>query len=190
MLLAGFRDVENSFKEVWFKQNYQLIFNTADQYIIRLNKEKMESEIINREQAKKWIKETCGDGWLNLVDIIYDNKPEHIIINEVFQKWGALTIRFTGEDELFKELVWFVECISQKMCEKCGLSGEEEAQVGGTTETLCEKHFNEAPYQKHTGEFIEGKTNIYTRKFIDEERNVYWLNKKIIKKIRKIINRK
>jgi hypothetical protein len=62
------------------------------------------------------------------------------------------------------------------MCEKCGLSGEE-TQVGGLTETLCEDHFNEAEYKKHVGEFIEGVTNIYLLKFIDEEQNIYWLNK-------------
>ena len=30
---------------------------------------------MDRESAKKHITETCGLGWLNLVDIIYDNKP-------------------------------------------------------------------------------------------------------------------
>lgn len=137
----------------------------------------MEDNIVNREDAKKWIKKTCGEGWLNLVDIVYDNKPSHIDIYGAFQKWGALTIQYTGEDLTFEELVENVECISKKMCEKCGRSGEE-AQIGGSTETLCELHFNEAPYQKHRGEFIEGVTNIYMRKFIDDDTNIYWVNKK------------
>ena len=137
----------------------------------------MEETILSREDSKKWILETCGMGWLNLVDIIYDNKPEHIAITEVFQKWGALTVRYNGEDEIFEELVDMVESISKKMCEKCGLSGEE-TQVGGHTETLCEDHFNESKYKKHVGEFIEGVTNIYSLKFINEEQNIYWLNKK------------
>ncbi len=134
-------------------------------------------ETINREQAKKWIQETCGSGWLNLVDIIYDNKPNHINIYEVFQKWGALTIRYYGEDADFEYLVETIDSISKKMCEKCGKSAEE-ADVGGHTETLCVEHFDEAPYKKHVGEFIEGVTNIYLRKFIDEEKNIYWVNKK------------
>jgi hypothetical protein len=40
---------------------------------------------MDRESAKKHIKETCGSGWLNLIEIVYDNKPENIEITEVFQ---------------------------------------------------------------------------------------------------------
>jgi len=137
---------------------------------------KMAVTIINREDSKKWIEETCGKGWLNLIDIIYDNKPEHIAINEVFQKWGALTVRYNGEDRMFEALIDNVEYISKKMCEKCGLSGEETV-LGGHVETLCEDHFNEAAYIKHVGEFVEGQTNIYLTKFIDEKGNEFWKNK-------------
>lgn len=132
---------------------------------------------LSREEAKEWIIKTCGSGWLNLIDIVYDNKPDHISITEVFQKWGALTVRYDGEDLIFEELVDNVEFISKKMCEKCGLSGEEVI-VGGITETLCEDHFNEAPFKKDVGEFIEGITNIYLTKYIDERGNEFWANKK------------
>ena len=140
----------------------------------------MEVKVLNREDSKKWILETCGKGWLNLIDIIYDNKPEHIAITEVFQKWGALTVRYHGEDEIFEELVETVESISKKMSEICGLSGEETV-LGGHVETLCEDHFNEAEYKKHVGEFVEGKTNLYLTKFIDERGNEFWKNKAINK---------
>ncbi len=44
---------------------------------------------MDREAAKEWILKTCGEGWLNLVDIIFDNKPENIEITVVFQKWAG-----------------------------------------------------------------------------------------------------
>ena len=107
----------------------------------------MEVKVLNREDSKKWILETCGKGWLNLIDIIYDNKPEHIAITEVFQKWGALTVRYHGEDEIFEELVETVESISKKMCEICGLSGEETV-LGGDMLKLYVKIISTRPNTK------------------------------------------
>lgn len=77
---------------------------------------------MDKDTAKKHINETCGSGWLNLVDIVYDNKPENIEITEVFQKWAGLKIRYKGENEHFEELTDMIYFISQKMCEICGAS--------------------------------------------------------------------
>ncbi len=90
--------------------------------------------------AKNHIQETCGLGWLNLVDIVFDNQPENVQITEVFQKWAGLEVRFRGEDEHFKELTQQVYYISRKMCERCGKSGFYTVMDGWET-TLCEAHF-------------------------------------------------
>lgn len=97
---------------------------------------------MDREAAKKHILETCGPGWLNLVDIVYDNLPEGIEITEVFQKWAGLKIRYNGENEHFQELTDMIYYMSQKMCEICGQSGNY-APVFGWETTLCEKHLKE-----------------------------------------------
>ncbi len=96
---------------------------------------------MNKETARKGIKETCGDGWLTLVDIVYDNIPADIEITEVFQKWGGLEIRYDGENKLFEELVDNVNYMSKKICEICGKSGGY-AIVDGWETTLCDLHYN------------------------------------------------
>ena len=75
------------------------------------------------------------------MDIIFDNQPKEIIITEVFQKWGGLKISYTGEHEIFKELVDSVYLISQKMCEVCGKSGRL-AIIDGWETTFCDEHYN------------------------------------------------
>lgn len=95
---------------------------------------------MDREAAKEWILKTCGEGWLNLVDIIFDNKPENIEITVVFQKWAGLKVDFVDEDEIFEELLDTVYSISQKMCEKCGKSGRKTI-IDGWETTLCDQHY-------------------------------------------------
>lgn len=97
--------------------------------------------MLTREEAIAHIQATCGSGWSNLIEIIYDNVPENIVIKEVFQKWGGLKVSFEGENMLFEELVDTVYAISQKMCEKCGKSGGY-AILDGWETTLCREHFN------------------------------------------------
>jgi hypothetical protein len=94
-------------------------------------------------QAKTHIMETCGAGWLNLVDIAYDNKPDNIVITEVFQKWGGLMIGYQGEDELFNELVDHIYYISTKICEICGKSACISVMDGWET-ALCDVHYQES----------------------------------------------
>lgn len=98
---------------------------------------------MDRAAAKEWITKTCGEGWLNLVDIIYDNKPESIEITVVFQKWAGLKVDFIGADEIYEELLDTVYSISQKICEICGKSGRETV-IDGWETTLCEQHSKSA----------------------------------------------
>lgn len=97
----------------------------------------------NRDIAKKHIRETCGEGWLNLVDILFDNKPEGISITEVFQKWGGLKVSYTGENIHFEELADTVYHISEKMCEVCGASARCCIMDGWET-ALCDRHYQES----------------------------------------------
>ncbi len=95
---------------------------------------------MDKESAVKQIKETCGLGWLTLVDIAYDNLPEKVKITEVFQKYAGLKIRYEGENEDFQELTEMIYFISQKMCEVCGSSGNYTI-IDGWETTLCNQHF-------------------------------------------------
>jgi len=97
---------------------------------------------MDREFAKTFVESHYGAGWLNLVDIVFDNAPsDEIEITEVFQKWGGLQIRYKGMDRNFQELVDHVYYISQKMCEVCGKSGGT-VMAGGWQSTLCQEHFD------------------------------------------------
>lgn len=95
---------------------------------------------MDRRQAKRNIRKHCGDGWLNLVDIIYDNRPTNINISEVFQKFGGLKITFEGEDNHFEELEDTIYQISQYLCEKCGKSANHTV-IDGWETTLCDEHY-------------------------------------------------
>jgi hypothetical protein len=82
-------------------------------------------------------------GWLNLVDVLYDNLPPVIVITEVFQKWGGLRIAFDGEHEIFQELADTVYTISCHLCEMCGASARSCVLDGWET-TLCLAHYEAA----------------------------------------------
>jgi|JI8StandDraft_2_1071088.scaffolds.fasta_scaffold05694_7 hypothetical protein len=98
---------------------------------------------MDRETAKAFVEKHYGIGWLNLVDIVYDNLPdEDIQITEVFQKWGALKVRYTGKDEGFAEMLEHISYISQRMCEVCGKSASQII-IGSWLSTLCQKHADE-----------------------------------------------
>ena len=103
--------------------------------------------MLDKELAKKQIKEHCGDGWLFLVDIIYDNAPNQIKINEIFQKWAGLEIRFEGTDAEFNELVENVNFMSKRICEKCGKSGAYSI-IDGWETTLCDLHYKKSNGKK------------------------------------------
>lgn len=96
---------------------------------------------MEREAAKEWITKNEGTGWLTLVDIIYDNKPESIEITEVFNKWAGLKVTIIGEDGEFEDLLNTIYSISEKMCTLCGKSGRH-AVIDGIETTLCDQHYN------------------------------------------------
>lgn len=96
---------------------------------------------MDRETALAHILSTCGEGWLTLVEIIYNNKPSEVKIQMVFQKWGGLKVEYVGENELYEELLDCIYEISQKMCEVCGKSAGITV-IDGWETTLCKAHFD------------------------------------------------
>lgn len=94
---------------------------------------------MTREEAKDWISKKCGDGWLTLVDEIYDNLPHGIKIKSIYQKWGALNFTaspWTDETELIHD---HVESKSLEICEICGNEGSE-VTIDGWVHTRCPNH--------------------------------------------------
>ena len=110
---------------------------------------------MDRALAKKHIQETCGAGWLDLIDIVFDNKPENVEITEVFQKWAGLKISYEGENEHFKELTDMIYFISEKICEVCGKSGSYAIMDGWET-TLCNQHYEASDaIEKHRNKSLD-----------------------------------
>lgn len=101
----------------------------------------------NRQEVKSWFEHNGDTGWHTLIDIAYDNKPDHVEIVEVFEKYAALEVRYTGEDEDYETLVESIHTISQCMCQVCRESGSHSL-IDGWETTLCDKHF-ESSEAKH-----------------------------------------
>jgi len=95
---------------------------------------------MNRNESKAWIKEKCGDGWLSLIDSVYDHKPDNVMITDTYQKWGALTFDHKPWDEEFGNYLDEINEKSMGICEICGTKGEERT-VKERVYTLCTNHY-------------------------------------------------
>lgn len=95
-----------------------------------------------REKSKEWIKETCGDGWLELVDEVYNKLPNYLNVIQAYQKWGVLRFNIDKEDSNFEKFLESIESKSAELCEKCGFSAIETT-IDGWVHTRCDKHSNE-----------------------------------------------
>lgn len=105
---------------------------------------------LTRAAAKARILETCGEGWLNYVDMLFDACPEEVKITEIFQKWGALKCRYEGEDEDFELFVEAIHTVSARTCEMCGKNGRE-AIINGWETAICDAHYEAAKGPKFRG---------------------------------------
>ena len=56
---------------------------------------------MNRAEAKNWIENKCGKGWLALVDKVFDALPPGTAIKGAYQKWAALKFDIEPYDEKF-----------------------------------------------------------------------------------------
>lgn len=94
---------------------------------------------MDKQEATIHIKETCGSGWLPLVDRVYDLKPEGVAITSIYQKWGALMFDAEPWGDAIEKLHDEIEEVSLKTCEICGTAGSEH-NVDNWIHTRCEEH--------------------------------------------------
>ncbi|MEN9360343.1 MAG: hypothetical protein RL095_1878 [Verrucomicrobiota bacterium] len=94
---------------------------------------------MTKDEALSWIEETCGQGWLGLVDEVYTALPDGVSISQVYQKWGVLRFDISPDDEAFTEYLEMIEERSSRICEKCGAAGELRT-VGSWESSLCDEH--------------------------------------------------
>ncbi len=95
---------------------------------------------MEREDARHRFEMNGDKGWLNLIDIIYDYKPDHIDITDVWEKYATLELRYEGFDDAFRELIHHIRYISKKTCQVCGMSGGHTI-INGWETTLCDFHY-------------------------------------------------
>jgi hypothetical protein len=91
-------------------------------------------------QAREAIRDNCGEGWLPLVDEVFENLPPNILITYAFQKWGALKFDLESyDDTAFIEYLDDVAERSLGICETCGAAGIEMI-INSWTVTRCDLH--------------------------------------------------
>lgn len=98
---------------------------------------------MNKSEAKEWLAKTCGEGWLPLLEEVYERLPSNITIIQTFQKWGALKFECTPWDEEFEAYLDDIAERSLGICEKCGEVGSEKT-IDGWIYTRCDQHGNSA----------------------------------------------
>ena len=100
----------------------------------------MDSEL-TRQKALANIEETCGKGWLPLVNELYDNLPPGIRITEVWDYYGTLKCRFEPENAAFEAIASDIQDRSHVTCSICGQPGFDSILDGWST-TVCQAHFD------------------------------------------------
>lgn len=134
---------------------------------------------MTKEEAKQFLIEHDEAGWLKFIDSAFHNKPENVEITQVFEKWGALKIRFEGESEYFQRVVDKINQRSAEICEICGENGEETV-IGGWVTTLCNLHYNEVSNRQKPSippkrETLPSLTREEAKKHISETCGQGWL---------------
>lgn len=94
---------------------------------------------MNRIEAKNWIKQTCGEGWLHLVDQVFDNLPCGASITQAYQKYTALRFDVEPYIEEYETYLEGIEDASLNTCEKCGSKGYRYI-VNNWEHTRCVEH--------------------------------------------------
>jgi len=95
---------------------------------------------MTREESKDWLKKTCGEGWFSLVDDVYNNLPNNLVVTSVYQKWGALNFDIEPWNEEFEHYLEKITEKSMGVCEVCGAKGKERT-INDWVHTLCENHY-------------------------------------------------
>jgi hypothetical protein len=92
---------------------------------------------LNREYALS----SVGEGWSDLINYLYDNKPDDVVVTDVKEKYGTLRFYVVSCSEEFYKLIDEVEERSAAICETCGEPGETRFDLGWY-KTLCDSCYN------------------------------------------------
>lgn len=92
---------------------------------------------------------SCDDGWFNILDgacsLIQsrcdriqrkEGKDIQVVAIQVKEKFGSLRFYTTGGDDYTSGIIAMAECLSSKICERCGDTGE--LYTNGWWVTQCE----------------------------------------------------
>jgi hypothetical protein len=91
---------------------------------------------INREEAKTYV----GEGWAGLIDKIYDQLTEEMIVCQVKEKIGSLRVYVQFASESVRDLINDVHRESYSICEICGAASIQATNKHRSTMTRCDLH--------------------------------------------------
>ena len=94
---------------------------------------------MDRDDAKQWIRKTCGEGWLSFIDQVFDNLPKGASVSQVYQKYAAIRFDVEPYEERFEAFLDQLADKSLVICEKCGSQGKVTV-IDNWEHTRCEKH--------------------------------------------------
>jgi len=97
---------------------------------------------MNKQEARDWISKTCGEGWLSLVDEVFNVLPDDTEVKAIYQKWGALNFDVSNWNEQVQSLHDHIENQSLKTCEVCGKFGVL-VEIEDWSHTRCTIHARE-----------------------------------------------
>ena len=67
---------------------------------------------------------SVGKGWHGLIDILFDAKPDDVVVVQVKEKFGGLRFYVGGATEQYHDLIGVAEWMSECLCENCGKVGQ------------------------------------------------------------------
>lgn len=108
------------------------------------------------EERHKHLRHTsyfeCGDGWFDLIDVLYGQLPKGTKIAQVKEKYGTLSVYVDLPEDLGEQewheanaVIRMVEVMSARVCEDCGKPGRLRSKKRSWIRTLCDEHAQEAP---------------------------------------------
>jgi hypothetical protein len=89
---------------------------------------------IGREDALTMV----GKGWSDIINELYNKKPEDVKVIQVKEKYGTLRFYVLVAPEWYFNFIDEMENKSSKVCEKCGKPGMIRTDRGWIL-TLCDE---------------------------------------------------
>ena len=78
---------------------------------------------------------SVGNGWANVINILFDAKPDEVVVVQVKEKFGGLRFYLGASTREYQDLVHRCEALCSWLCENCGKLGN--TTKGGWIKTLC-----------------------------------------------------